>query len=226
MEKKWREKAKEENPFVAAGTSNFAKEPVEFLHNLNYIVENLQLERNDVILDVGCNTGLYCVALTHWVKEIRGIDYIPELVKRAIENTKYYPNIEIRKGDILNIPFETNFFNKILVNSVIHYLEDIEDVRKAFIEIRRVIKRGGRALISLIPDATKKKEYLDGVWKLDLSEDKKREIYKKNETALWLCPEEVMRIAYVISLKANVLSISKGVWQSWYMFNVLLKRDE
>lgn len=140
--KEWGEKAKEEDPFVAAGTSNFAQTPVEFLHNLNYICQNLDLQTKDVILDIGCNTGLYRVTLAYWVRQIKGVDYIPELVKRAFENSKDYPNIEIKKGDILNIPFEANSFDKVLVNSVIHYLEDIQAIKKAFQEIGRVTKKG------------------------------------------------------------------------------------
>ena len=220
----WKKKAKEENPFVAAGASNFAKDPSQFFHNLNSIAKNLQLEKDDIFLDIGCSTGLYCIALAYWVKEIKGIDYTPELVERAIKNTRDYPNIEIKRGDILEIPFASNLFDKILVNSVIHYLEDIESVRKTFQEIARVMKKRGRSLISLIPDANQKEKFLDGIRKLDFSKDKKREIYRKNQACLWLYPEELIKIAKGIGLKPRVLSISQGVWQSWYMFSILLKK--
>jgi SAM-dependent methyltransferase len=223
--KEWVEKAKEENPFVAAGASNFAKTPFEFLHNFNYICKNLDLQTKDVLLDIGCNTGLYCVTLAYWVKKIKGIDYIPELVERAFENSKDYSNIEVKKGDILNIPFEANSFDKVLVNSVVHYLEDVEAIKDAFQEIGRVTKKGGKVLISLIPDATKKQKYLDGIAKLDLPEQRKIEIYKKNETALWLYPKELVKIAKEVGFNAKILPISKGVWQSWYMFNMIFKKE-
>jgi len=220
---KWREKAEEENPFIAAGASNFAKNPIEFLHNLNYIVKNLRLQKEDIVLDVGCSTGLYCIPLTHWVREIKGIDYIPELVKRANQNTKSYPNIEIKIGDLLDIPFETNSFNKILAGSIIQYLEDIGDIKRAFGEIKRVVRKRGKVLVSLIPDAGKKEQYLNEIWKLNLPKEQKEEIYAKNEAGLWFHPERLLEIAQDIPLEANILSIPTEIWQSWYMFSLLFE---
>jgi len=221
--KQWGEKAAEENPFLASGASNFAKNPIEFLHNLNHIVKNLQLQKEDIVLDIGCNVGLHCISLAHWVREVRGIDYIPELVKRAYENTRSYPNIEIKIGDILDIPFETNSFNKILVNSIIQYLEGTEDVERAFGEIKRVMQKRGKAFVSLIPDVDKKEQYLNGIWKLNLTKEQKEKIYAKNEAGLWFHPERLLKIARGIQLKANILSIPTEIWQSWYMFSLLFE---
>lgn len=87
-------------------------------------------------------------------------------------------------------------------------------------------KKDGSVLVSLIPDATKKQKYLDGILELDLPEQKKREIYKKNESDLWLYPKELIQIAKEVNLNANILPVSKGVWQSWYMFNMIFKKEE
>ena len=67
----------------------------------------------------------------------------------------YSPLAEI-KMDIHNMPFDNNYFDFILCN---HVLEHVENDIKALSEIKRVLKKGGRAIVQVpfyhpIPDKT------------------------------------------------------------------------
>lgn len=224
--KHWAEKSMEKDPFVASGASNFAKDPFEFLDNLYCISNNLNITKQDRLLDIGCGTGLYCVALSNWANQVRAFDYIPRLVDRAKENTKSYSNIEIKKGDILKIPFRDKSFNKILINSVIQYLEHLASVKKALIEVKRVLKKNGLVFISLIPEDKQKKKYLEGIENLDLPKDKKKEIYKKNNAALWFNKKDLTALINSLNFKVSEKKVPARLYQSNHMFSLLLKLNE
>ena len=57
----------------------------------------------------------------------------------------YSPLAEI-KMDIHNMPFDNNYFDFILCN---HVLEHVENDIKALSEIKRVLKKGGRAIVQV-----------------------------------------------------------------------------
>lgn len=222
--KEWQKQAKDKNPFVAAGASNFARNPYEFLHQLNAVYVALDLKKTDLVLDAGCNTGLYAVPLAPWVSHIEGIDFAPALVKEAQKHIAPYRNIRIQKGDILAIPFRARSFDKVMVNSVIQYLDDMSAVERSFREIARVLKPKGRACIALIPSAGKKQAYLDGIWKLKRTQKEKKEIYDKNNAGVWFEPRELITIARKVGLRGKIVPVPSAVWQSWYMFTIVLKK--
>lgn len=221
--KEWQQKAKDKNAFAAAGAGNFARNPFEFLHQWNAVCKALRFRDSDRVLDIGCNTGLYTVLAAPWVACVDGIDFAPELVKAAKGNAASYKNIHVQKGSILKIPFRKNLFDKVMVNSVIQYLDD-GDIATAFQEIARVLKPSGRAFVSLIPAAHKKQIYLDGIWKLKRTRKEKQEIYDKNSMVAWPHPGELIEIARAAGLQGKTVAVPAAVWQSWYMFSMILTK--
>ncbi len=79
--------------------------------------------------------------------KVFGIDMTEEMVERAKENAKKggFENVEFKLGEIENLPFEDNFFDLIISNCVINLSPEKE---KVFKEALRVLKRGGRLLVS------------------------------------------------------------------------------
>jgi ubiquinone/menaquinone biosynthesis C-methylase UbiE len=77
-----------------------------------------------------------------------------EMLARARRNAKEngYVNVEFRKGDIEErIPVDDNYADVVISNCVINLTTD---KLKTFKEIRRVLKNGGRILISdLVADS-------------------------------------------------------------------------
>jgi len=70
-----------------------------------------------------------------------------EMLAKANVNAKKgdYDNVEFRKGDIENLPIDDNSIDVVISNCVINLAPD---KNKVFKEIYRVLKNGGRLMVS------------------------------------------------------------------------------
>lgn len=92
-------------------------------------------------LDVGCGIGNLTVLLNEITPTI-GIDISEKALKIA---RKDYPDIEFYKGDVVNLPFESEKFDILVAFELIEHIADTE---KLFYQFNRVLKRGGYLCIS------------------------------------------------------------------------------
>ena len=108
------------------------------------------LKEGETVLDLGSGGGIDVFLAARKVGpkgKVIGVDMTEEMVHRA--NTaaaKYgYTNVEFRLGEIENLPLEYNSVDIVISNCVINLSPDKE---KVFREVYRVLKRGGRIMIS------------------------------------------------------------------------------
>ena len=103
----------------------------------------------DKVLDVGCGTGTLTIAAQAQAGangEIHGIDAAPEMIEEARRKAiEQGAGIDFQVGLIEDIPFPDDEFDLVLSSFVLHHLPS-ELKRSGFIEIRRVLKPGGRFL--------------------------------------------------------------------------------
>lgn len=108
------------------------------------------LKEGETVLDLGSGSGFDVFLAAKRVgprgKAI-GIDMTREMVLKAKASaSKYgYKNVEFRLGEIENLPIEDNSIDVIISNCVINLSPDKE---KVFQEAYRVLKIGGRIMIS------------------------------------------------------------------------------
>ena len=98
------------------------------------------------VLDLGCGPGFFSIPLASADYDIVGIDYSYEMVARATENasrTGVQP--VFMRMDAQSMTFADESFDLIVSRDVLWNLEYPE---KAYSEILRVLKPGGKALIS------------------------------------------------------------------------------
>lgn len=124
------------------------------------------LKEGETVLDLGSGAGLDCFLAANRVGDngrVIGIDMTPEMIEKAKKNAEKgnYRNVEFRLGEIENLPVADNFIDVIISNCVINLSPDKE---KAFQEAFRVLKTGGRLMVSdLVLDKELPKEIKESV---------------------------------------------------------------
>lgn len=194
----------------------------EMLSSINDIAKKLRLTNTDVLLDVGCGAGLFELAFTYWIKEIYGIDYSDEMVSIAKLNTLNYNNIIIDKGNICDLPYQNNFFDKILVHGVLQYLNDMEEVKIALAELKRVSKMNSIISLSLHPDKEKKNDYINGYYTIGLSDEEIKVKIEINNKIIWF--DKIELVKNIENVGFSVIEVGKPVipFQSKYYFDMIL----
>jgi len=94
------------------------------------------------ILDVGCGTGIILKQFSKY-----GTPYGIDLSDDAINFCKQRGLQHVQTGTILNLPFETNSFDIVSVFDVLYH-KGITNDEEALIELRRVLKPGGRLFLT------------------------------------------------------------------------------
>lgn len=97
------------------------------------------------ILDAGCGEGLLLEKLMRRFpdRDVRGVDVSLENVRICTEH-----RLPAQEGDISSLPFEADSFDVVFFIEVVEHLEDPQ---RAFGELNRVLRQGGR-LVVLFPN--------------------------------------------------------------------------
>lgn len=144
------------------------------------LIARLALRGDERVLDVGCGHGLMllgaakklttgrAVGIDLWQKE----DQAGNSREATLENAAregVAQRVDLVDGDARQMPFEDKSFDAILSSWALHNIYDAAGRRRALEEIVRVLKPGGRVLITDIRHAS---EYADVSRSLGLTDVK------------------------------------------------------
>lgn len=172
-----------------------------------------ELKSGDVVLDLGSGAGIDLLLAARKVGEtgkVIGIDMTLAMIEKAKENIKAAKlhNAEVRQGIIEDLPVESNSIDWVISNCVINLSPE---KNKVFKEIFRVLKPGGKMLVSdvvaeelpqeiiehpalyssCLSGAISEKDYIAGLKKSGLIKVKVRDrlIYDSKQLESFICSE-------------------------------------
>ncbi|MDQ3913309.1 MAG: class I SAM-dependent methyltransferase [Actinomycetota bacterium] len=122
------------------------------------ILDEIPWRGDETVLDAGCGRGLLLIGAAKRLNKgtAIGVDLwqkggqsgnSPEV---ALENARaegVEGRVEIRDGDLRDLPFEDGSFDVVLSNLVLHNIHDREEREAALQGLARVLKPGGRLTI-------------------------------------------------------------------------------
>ena len=115
------------------------------LFRLKFLLNNI--DKKEKILDAGCGSGWATVYLLKKGYKVFSVD----LSLNSIRKTKRISSVtkaksKIKRCDLTSLPFENNFFE---VAFSFEVFEHIPDLDKALVELMRVIRPGGKLIVSI-----------------------------------------------------------------------------
>ena len=102
----------------------------------------VQPQGDERALDVGTGAGALAFALAPLVREVVGLDPVPELLELARERSR--PNTEFVEGDGAELPFADSSFDLAGTHRTLHHVARPERV---VAELARVTHSGGHVLV-------------------------------------------------------------------------------
>ena len=125
---------------IATSFSNTRTKPWDWIQDFLK-----SLPTNSSVLDIGCGNGRNMVSIEEEQNlTFEGVDSCQEFVDIAVKNGK-----DVVLGDMCQLPFEDNSFDAILSIASFHHLSTPKRREKGIQEMLRVLKPGGKILMSV-----------------------------------------------------------------------------
>lgn len=119
----------------------------------------LDLQPGHRVLEVGFGGGYGLARLAELAGQgaVAGVDFAPDMVRRAERRFRkeiVQGRIQVQLGDVSSLPFAAETFDRALtINTIYFWPDTLHGLR----EVLRVLKKGGRAAVSIRSKATMQK---------------------------------------------------------------------
>jgi arsenite methyltransferase len=108
-------------------------------------IHKAHLHPQMVVADVGAGTGFMTAGLAPLVKQVYLLDGSKEMLEIARRNLKAYDNLVFQEADGLSLPLPDHSVDAVFANMYLHH---IPDPLVAIHEMVRLLKPGGRVVIT------------------------------------------------------------------------------
>ena len=168
-----------------------------FQHLRDRIIALAAAQATDVVVDVGCGTGLLALELADRVEHVWAIDISPSMVDylRTKAGSAQLDNLECAVASAVSLPLVDACADIVVSNYCFHHLDDAGK-RHALEEAMRVLKPGGRLVFG------------DMMFDLDPADARNRAVLaEKMRAMLRKGPAGLLRIA------KNAIRLACGRWE-------------
>ena len=130
---------------IASGWYNFRHRSI-FRHELESLARRWQKGR---LLNVGCAHGPDFIPFRKNF-ELYGVDFSGNMLQFARKYSKKYKfSVDLSEADVRYLPFSDNSFDWAIAVATYHHIDNKEARLQALQELRRVLKPGGEAFITV-----------------------------------------------------------------------------
>ncbi len=130
--------------FAATASSDAARADERATRLAERVRRLLRLTGDERALDVGTGSGALAFALAPLVREVVGVDPVPEALKEAEARIGDRANVSFVEGEASKLPFAEGSFDVVGMLMVLHHVARPE---LAMAELTRVTRLGGKVLV-------------------------------------------------------------------------------
>lgn len=103
------------------------------------------LDERWTVGDLGCGTGQISESLAPFVGRVIAVDDSPAMLAAARRRLKQRETVEVRRGELESLPIGDGELDSAVIFLVLHF---VPDPLRSLMEVRRVLKPGGRVMIA------------------------------------------------------------------------------
>ena len=139
------------------GYEEFSASEGQFLSNrLTTALAYVDVQPGMKVLDVGCGRGESLIWLAHRGVEVWGLDYATGALRLATSavqsaNLEADHSCYLLFANACRLPFPPESFDRVLMLDIVEHLYPRE-LARAFVEVQRVLKRGGKLIVHTAPN--------------------------------------------------------------------------
>ncbi len=120
-------------------------------------------DRRTIVGDFGCGTGAISQLLAPWVDKVIAVDSSSTMIQTAKERLRGLRNVEVRKGELSELPVENETLSLGIASLVLPY---VPEPAIALREMSRTLRPNGKLLIidMVAHDRTEYRETMGHLW--------------------------------------------------------------
>ena len=129
------------NPTGAAGRLIGGVMSVTNRRPTEALIDALQVRHEHRVLDIGCGNGTALAALPHvaWRCGLDQSETMLAVARRRLHAAIEKGRAEFRLGDMMNLPFEANSFDRFIASNTLYFCNDVPHF---ILECQRIAKPG------------------------------------------------------------------------------------
>lgn len=103
---------------------------------INWLKDQLQIQKNDIVVDLGAGTGKFIPYLQDVCSQVIAVEPVAEMLSQL---QQYYPDVQALQASSQDLPLATGTVDAVICAQSFHWFADLTSLQ----EIHRILKPGG-----------------------------------------------------------------------------------